>query len=506
MTVKQLRLLTGAIVVSSLLSAAYAFVPTGFRWRLPVRYEVNTNSSQELGQQTTLQVVQSSYTNWAQPACSGYTYEFDGETNGSWNSNDGMNTLVWFYNPQQRPREIGGRATIGVTLSVFRGNSAFDGDILFNGIDHSWTTNAVRNGQVDSVSIITHEVGHQLGLNHSPFQNATMYAAYLGGDGAASLAEDDINGVCDLYPSGADPDCQADDDCPNGQQCVGGSCVDEQAGGGAIGDPCNGQQGACQDGLFCVSGGAGNPFCTRSCNGECPDGWDCTAVNFNGQRSQICLPGNGGGAGGMAGFGDACQSNNDCRVGFCISDGQRAFCSQTCNNDQDCPDGGQCAAVQGGGGACIPGTPGAGMADFGDPCQQSTDCRSQICLNDGENLFCSEQCGGDADCPPGGQCIQLQGGGGACIPGGAPVVDQGVGPSLQPDQGGGPMVGGRDTGVFPDPNMWSDAGTNGNPGGPTIRVVEVPAESGCNCSTAAQKPSPLWLLVVVGLLGWRRRW
>ena len=92
----------------------------------------------------------------------------------------GMNTGL-FYNPNQRPRELGGRATIGVTLSVFRGNDAFDGDILFNGIDHSWTTNAVRNGQVDAVSIITHETGHQLGLNHSPFQNATMYAAYLGG-------------------------------------------------------------------------------------------------------------------------------------------------------------------------------------------------------------------------------------------------------------------------------------------------------------------------------------
>ena len=34
-------------------------------------------------------------------------------------------------------------------------------------------------GQVDAQSIITHEVGHQLRPDHSPYQDATMYAAYL---------------------------------------------------------------------------------------------------------------------------------------------------------------------------------------------------------------------------------------------------------------------------------------------------------------------------------------
>ena len=72
------------------------------------------------------------------------------------------------------------RARISGHPQPLHGNNASDGDILFNGIVLSWTTNAVRQGQVDAVSIITHEVGHQLGLNHNPFQNATMYAAYLG--------------------------------------------------------------------------------------------------------------------------------------------------------------------------------------------------------------------------------------------------------------------------------------------------------------------------------------
>ena len=382
-------------------SLAAAWVPTGFRWRLPVTYEINTASSQELGRDTTLQVIQDSYTNWAAPACSGYTSTFQGETNQSWNSGDGMNTLVWFYNPNQRPRELGGRATIGVTLSVFRGNDAFDGDILFNGIDHSWTTNAVRNGQVDAVSIITHETGHQLGLNHSPFQNATMYAAYLGGNGAATLAEDDIAGVCNLYPSGAAPECQQDYDCDGDERCVAGSCVAGEAQGtGAIGDAC-GQAAPCDNGLFCVSGGSG-PFCTRSCNGDCPQGWACSPVQINGRRTQICLPDPNAGAVGDAEFGEDCQTNNDCRQGFCIGDGQRSFCSQSCRDAGDRPDNARCAALQGGGGACIPVDPGSAMGEFGDACAQSTDCVSNVCLQTQSGAFCSALCMSDNDCPASG--------------------------------------------------------------------------------------------------------
>ena len=243
-------------------TAAVAFVPSGFRWRLPVPYEVNTGSSQELGRDATLASIQANYQNWSAPQCSGYRSEFRGETNNGYQVGDGMNTHIWFYNRTSVPGSL--RPRHRDTLSLFSGNNASDGDILFNGIDHSWTTNAVRQGQVDAVSIITHEGGHQLGLNHSPFQNATMYAAYLGGNGAATLADDDIEGVCSLYPSGAQADCQNDGDCPGDQRCVGGGCVErEQAGGGAIGDPCGEGIGGCPQGLFCARGADGNAFCTR---------------------------------------------------------------------------------------------------------------------------------------------------------------------------------------------------------------------------------------------------
>ncbi len=459
-----------ALVVSALcsftLSSAYAFVPSGFRWRLPVPYEINTGSSQELGQQTTVQVIRDSYANWTDPLCSGFRSEFRGETNGSWRSGDGMNTLMWFYDPAQRPREIGGQATIGVTLSVFRQDGlATDGDILFNGIDHSWTTNAVRFGQVDAVSIITHEVGHQLGLNHSPFQSATMYAAYLGGDGAATLDNDDIQGVCSLYPSGADADCDEDADCPAGQICNVGECVDEEeAGGGAIGDPCNQNQG-CDPGLFCVGDGQGGAFCTRECGGGCPEGWMCQAVQFNnGRRGQICLPGQGEQV-DPRGYGESCENSGQCASGFCISDGQNAFCTQACGSRQDCPPGSDCYRVQGGGGACIPVDEPEPVADAAAPAPAQ-----------------------DQFVPPANQDQFTP-----------PVsADQGVPGSGNPNPGNGGFDAGF-PGQDPTGQIGADGGANS-----MGRIFVAPATDGCVAVDGQSTSTALWLSILA-LAAARRR-
>jgi hypothetical protein len=54
--------------------------------------------------------------------------------------------------------------------------------------------------------ILTHEIGHALGLGHSQFNDATM-AAFAHFDGrCASIRTDDVNGICAIYPgSGGGP-------------------------------------------------------------------------------------------------------------------------------------------------------------------------------------------------------------------------------------------------------------------------------------------------------------
>ncbi len=56
---------------------------------------------------------------------------------------------------------------------------------------------------VDVQNVVTHEAGHVLGLAHSSDPTATMYAqAPLGETSKRTLAQDDVNGVCAIYPAG----------------------------------------------------------------------------------------------------------------------------------------------------------------------------------------------------------------------------------------------------------------------------------------------------------------
>lgn len=48
------------------------------------------------------------------------------------------------------------------------------------------------------VSIIAHEIGHAIGLGHSPFKEALMYAQFV--EGRDRLAQDDMTGATWLYP------------------------------------------------------------------------------------------------------------------------------------------------------------------------------------------------------------------------------------------------------------------------------------------------------------------
>ena len=427
---------------------AQGYELTGFSWSRPVPYQVNTSSSQELGRDTTLDVVAASYAMWRDPSCSDFQYTYEGETENDYRTGDQINTLVWRYDGSRFPRELGGASTIGVTLSSAYANRAIDGDIVFNGIDHTWVVGANRFGEVDAQSIITHEIGHQLGLDHSPFQSATMYAAYLGGNGARSISNDDISGVCALYPSGEQVECSSDDDCPGNQVCSGGNCIDgSSAPSGGIGAPCGQSNQDCEAGLFCVGDQSGNTFCTRQCGQGCPAGWSCQEVRFGrGQRAQICLEDENDPV-GRGEFGDPCNAGYNCASGFCVSNGNESFCSQACGDTQDCPTNAECAPLSSGGGACLPGATGSG----GDEAQAGAP-------------------GGSENLPDGGVNVGQNGDGG--LSGG------GISGGFGGDNGGDIL--------FPDD--------------------EISAEAGCVCDQNTNRSPSFWALCLIGCFAFVRRY
>ena len=391
------------LILSCLSTSAWAWSPLGATWpTLPVPYEINQSSAQELGAQSAVNVIQSSYQSWTTPGCSAYRVQYRGTTSNSWTSGDGVNTHIWVYSVNQRPPELGGRETIGVTLSLYRGNDLVDGDIIYNGIDHQWTTRATRAGEVDAQSIITHEVGHQLGLGHSTINAATMYASYGGGEGPRSLHPDDVEGVCSLYPSDAMSECATTDDCGAEEECVRGQCISVISGEGEIGDDCS--VAPCAEGLICVQSEDQSTFCTRICSdGVCPGGWGCYTVNSSDGEINLCLPAQD--AQGSLEFGETCESGPDCISGLCVSDGQRNFCSQSCTQNQDCPNRSECAGLSNGGGACIA-QEDAGFNEFGTPCERSSDCSNGLCLDDDNEVYCTLSCESDQDCPEQASCFE----------------------------------------------------------------------------------------------------
>ncbi len=85
----------------------------------------------------------------------------------------------------------------------FASGSISDADVIFNGKYHDFTTSQVP-GRFDVRDVATHELGHLLGLDHSPWAGATMYpfvdpAVLL----QRSLSADEEHGLRDAYPSGS---------------------------------------------------------------------------------------------------------------------------------------------------------------------------------------------------------------------------------------------------------------------------------------------------------------
>ena len=112
------------------------------------------------------------------------------------------------------------------TVSVdMRTGEVLDADMELNSTDFAFSL-PDETPTADLLSVLTHEVGHMLGLAHSDDADATMFAFYNPRSlGIRELSNDDAEGICDVFGGGDDaPECNfspssGDTACLGGTAC-----------------------------------------------------------------------------------------------------------------------------------------------------------------------------------------------------------------------------------------------------------------------------------------------
>jgi hypothetical protein len=169
----------------------------------PVRIYGNFTNAPPGAQTALLQAAQA----WSSVANSSFRFAFSGATTAQGTQLDGVNAIS-FGDPRHEidpPVNCSGvlgmsRVFISGETRVLGGTSyarIIEGDTVFA---DGWNGCPVYANPTHLAEIVTHELGHVLGLGHATDPAATMYATAHADGRGASLRADDIAGAQTLYP------------------------------------------------------------------------------------------------------------------------------------------------------------------------------------------------------------------------------------------------------------------------------------------------------------------
>jgi hypothetical protein len=303
------------------------------------------------------------------------------------NGQDGNNNTIFLGGANWRH----GSNTLGLTTTSFYPGEIVDADMELNN-NVAWANDGRQNAY-DVESVVTHEAGHYIGIDHTNSGNAVMNPSIAPGAVKRDLLAPDQNDLCTVYPGAS----------------------------GGQGTPCT-NVAMCAAGLVCEGpAGSTNRICTQDCNAAgaaCPTGSSCqpSTAGF------ACLPQQA--PSDLCRF---CTGGADCSTGACLTNGMGFnWCSVTCNPAvaNACPAGYSCQTSGTGTSYCVPAQACTNQCMTAQNCAPGYLCQGGACVptgNPGDRCevsgFCSGNCGvcvGDANNPNIAFCRQCCNNQGEC--------------------------------------------------------------------------------------------
>ena len=169
------------------------------RWlSMPVPFWINDRGSPQILNGSDFEAILASFRTWENVPSAGIRFDYRGTTPAATVGRDGMNIVSFTDNSTPL-----GSSTIAATFSYYRvqGSEILsdESDIVFSpSLQYSTSGEA---GKFDIQSVLTHEIGHLLGLDHSGLLSSVMVP--FGATGQIhqrTLTYDDIAGVSEIYP------------------------------------------------------------------------------------------------------------------------------------------------------------------------------------------------------------------------------------------------------------------------------------------------------------------
>jgi hypothetical protein len=120
--------------------------------------------------------------------------------------------------------------TLAKTTVTFDADTGeiLDADIEVNHANNHFTIND-DVVDYDLESVLTHEIGHFIGIDHTPDFTATMYAGYEPGTiEQRTLEADDVLAACEIYPPSRQVTCDPTPRGGLGDQCGGASAPTDE--------------------------------------------------------------------------------------------------------------------------------------------------------------------------------------------------------------------------------------------------------------------------------------